>query len=97
MVEMIFQFEVAKETQEAFFKFVKEGTKPWWESHGCLSYTVWQVAGENRFMKRMRFSDMATFEKVIPVNEQDPEGKALIEKFDTFVTNVSQALYMKVD
>ena len=65
MVNVIFSFEVAKENQEEFLNFVKAGTKPWWESHGCLGYNVWQAAGENAFIKIMEFPDMATMQEVM--------------------------------
>jgi len=96
MVEVIFTFEVAKERQEEFLNFVKTGTKPWWESHGCLSYDVWQAAGENAFMKRMAFSDMATMEKVMPGNEKDPECRALIDKFESYTINISRKPWIKM-
>ena len=96
MVELVFMFEVPKEKQEEFLNFVKTGTKPYWESHGCLGYNVWQALGEDSFIKRMEFSDMATFEKVLPAGEQDPEGRAVIEKFGSFVKNLSRKAYIKL-
>jgi hypothetical protein len=96
MVEMNFQFEVAKEKQEEFLKFVNETARPWWLSHGCDAYSLWQVAGENLFIKRMEFADMATIEKVIPANEQNPECKELIKKFDYFTENDSRRILSRV-
>jgi quinol monooxygenase YgiN len=96
MVNIIFSFEVAKENQEEFLSFVKSGTKPWWEAHGCLGYNVWQAAGENAFVKIMEFPDMATMEKVVPANEKDPECKALIEKFESYTINISRKPFVKM-
>ena len=96
MVEVIFTFEVEKERQEEFINFVKTGTKPWWESHGCLGYNVWQAAGENAFMKRMEFTDMATMEKVMPANEKDPECRALIDKFESYTINIARKPWIKM-
>ena len=96
MIEMSFQFEVAKEKQDEFLTFVREVAKPWWETHGCQAYSMWQVSGENVFNKRMIFADMATLEKVIPANEQDPEFKELKIKYDYFTTNDSRKIFMKV-
>jgi quinol monooxygenase YgiN len=96
MVELIFTFEVPKERQEEFLNHVKTGTKPYWESHGCLGYNVWQAVGEDSFMKRMEFPDMATLEKVVPAVEQDPVGKALIEKWDSFCENILRKPYIKL-
>ncbi len=96
MVEVIFTFEVAKENQEEFLRFVKSGTKPWWESHGCLSYTVWQAAGENAFMKRMAFSDMAAVKKVMSANEENHECRALIDQFESYVINISRKPFIRM-
>ena len=96
MVEVVFSFEVSSERQGEFLEFVKSGTKPWWESHGCLAYDVWQAAGENAFMKTMRFPDLATMQKIMPANEQDPTCKALIQKFESYVTRISRKPYVKM-
>ncbi|MBN2062210.1 MAG: hypothetical protein JW882_17540 [Deltaproteobacteria bacterium] len=92
MVELNFQFEVAREKQEKFLKYVKEIARPWWLSHGCQAYSMWKVEGEDVFIKRMEFSDMATLERVIPANEQDPECKELIKNFDYFTANNSRKI-----
>ena len=96
MVKVVFTFGVAKENQKEFIDFVKSGTKPWWESHGCLAYDVWQAAGEDAFIKTMDFADKDTFEKVMPANEQDPECKALIEKFESYTIDISRKPYIKM-
>ena len=96
MVELVFMFTVPREKQEEFLNFVKSGTKPYWESHGCLGYNVWQARDKDSFMKRMEFQDMATFEKVLPSGEQNPEGKALIQKFHSFVENVTTRVYTRM-
>jgi hypothetical protein len=57
---------------------------------------MWQIVGENIFMKRMIFPDMATLEKVIPANEQNPECKELIKKFDYYTANNSRTIYKNV-
>jgi len=96
MVEIIFTFEVAKEKQADFFGFVKTGTKPYWESNGCSAYNVWQAVDENVFMKRMEFPDMETVGKVMAKAESDPEAKALVEKFESLVTNLTRKPYIKM-
>jgi quinol monooxygenase YgiN len=96
MVQVVFTFEVLKDKQEEFLKFVKSGTKPWWESHGCQAYNVWQAAGENAFIKTMEFSDLATVKKIMPANEADPECRALIRKFESYVTNISRKPYVRM-
>ena len=96
MVEWIFMFNVPKERQKEFLNFVKTGTKPWTESHGCLGYNVWQAVGEDTFMKRMEFKDMAAFEKFRPLGEQNQEFKALIEKFQSYIENAVIKPYIKL-
>jgi quinol monooxygenase YgiN len=96
VVKVVFTFEVAKENQEEFLDFVKSGTKPWWESHGCLAYDVWQAAGENAFIKTMDFADQETFQTVMPANERDPECRALIEKFESYTIDISRKPYIKM-
>ncbi|MFH1116407.1 MAG: hypothetical protein V1792_21040 [Pseudomonadota bacterium] len=96
MVEVIFTFEVAKEKQADFLGFVKTGTKPYWESNGCSAYNVWQAVGENVFMKRMEFPDVETMGKVISKAETDAEAKALVEKFESLVTNLNRKPYVKL-
>lgn len=47
-------------------------------------------------MKRMAFPDMATMEKVMAANEQDPEGRAFIDKFESYTINISRKPYVKM-
>ncbi len=95
MVKVIFSFEVAKEKQEEFLGFVKSGIKPYWESHGCLAYDVWQAEGENAFIKTMDFSDLQTMKTVMPTQDQDPECRALIEKFESYTIHLSRRTYIR--
>ena len=39
---------------------------------------------------------MATMEKVMPANEQDPECRALIEKFESYTINIARKPYIKM-
>lgn len=34
--------------------------------------------------------------KIMPANEQDPTCKALIQKFESYVTNISRKPYIKM-
>jgi len=96
MVKVVFTFEVAKEKQTDFLEFVKSGTKPWWESHGCLAYDVWQADGENAFIKTMDFPSVNAMRRVMPANEQDPECRALIQKFESYTINLSRKPYIRM-
>ncbi len=96
MIKVVFMFEVAKERQAEFLAFVKSGTKPWWESHGCLGYDVWQADGENAFIKTMDFPGLKEMKKIMPANEQDPECRALIQKFESYTINLSRKPYVRM-
>jgi quinol monooxygenase YgiN len=96
MVQVIFTFQVSGDKQEEFIKFIKSGTKPGRESHACLAYNVRQAARENACVKTMEFPDLATMGKVMPANEQNPTCKALIENFESYVTNISRKSYIKM-
>jgi hypothetical protein len=58
--------------------------------------TYGKAAGEDTFMKRMEFQDLATMEKVMPANEKDPECRALIDKFESYTINISRKPYIKM-
>ena len=83
MVKVVFIFEVAPEKQSEYFKATAERIKPHWEARGCLSYQVWQVEGENTFIKEMHFSDLATQQKTMGV--EDAESKSVISLWNSFV------------
>ena len=96
MVKVVFTFKVPKERQAEFLGFVKSGTKPWWESHGCLAYDVWQADGEDAFIKTMDFPDLNTLKTVMPTHEQNPECRALIDKFESYTIGISRKPYIKM-
>jgi quinol monooxygenase YgiN len=96
MVKVVFTFKVPKEKQAEFLEVAKSGTKPWWESHGCLAYDVWQADGEEAFIKTMDFPDMNTVKAAMPIHEQNPECKGLIEKFESYTIGISRKPYIKV-
>ena len=96
MVKVVFTFKVPKEKQMEFLEFVKSGTKPWWESHGCLAYNVWQADGQNAFIKTMDFPDMNTVKTFMPTHEKNQECRALIEKFESYTIDISRKPYIKM-
>lgn len=94
MVVMLYIFEVAPEKQSEFLKAAAEKIKPFWESHGCKSYSVWQAAdGGTRFIKPMVWDDKASMEKSLALREG--EGKPIIELFNSFATNVLRQVYIQ--
>lgn len=96
VVNMVYMFEVAAERQKEYLKVTAEIIKPYWESHGCLSYSIFQGAEESaHFIKRMRFADVPAMQKSLGLIETDKEGKAVVQRFRSFVTNVSRRVYVQ--
>ncbi len=96
VVNMLYMFEVAPEKQEEYLKVTAEIIKPYWESHGCQSYGIFQGAEESTyFIKRMRFADVPAMQKSLGLIETDEEGKAVVQRFRSFVTNVSRKVYIQ--
>jgi len=85
MVEVIFSFDVAPKKQSEYLKATTEKIKPYWEKHGCQSYTVWQAEGETSYVKEMLFPDMATKEKTLGI--RDAESDSIRALFVSFLTN----------
>ena len=46
MVKVVIMCDVPNEKQEEFLKFSREGTKPYMEAHGVISYDVWKTDEE---------------------------------------------------
>jgi quinol monooxygenase YgiN len=94
MVVMLYIFEVAPEKQSEFLKAAAGKIKPFWESHGCKSYTVWQAAdGSNSFIKPMVWDDKASMDKTMSLREG--EGKPIVDLFYSFATNVVRKVYIQ--
>lgn len=91
MVKVVFTFNVAPEKQKDYLKATKEKIKPYWESHGCQSYDVWQAEGETTFIKEMLFPDAATMGRVM--GPKDAESSAAIALWQSFITNLSRKTF----
>ena len=90
---MIFTFDVPEEKQAEYLKATSEKIKPFWESHGCESYDIWQTSdGEPAFMKIMLFSDLDAMKNSMQGNE---EAKPIVELYNSFAINVSRKTYVK--
>ena len=87
MVKVVFTFEVAPEKQSEYLKATAEKIKPYWETHGCQSYDVWQAEGEATFIKEMIFPDLATKDRVM--GPKDEEASAAIALWQSFISNLS--------
>lgn len=89
LVKVVFAFEVSVENQKEYLKTTGEIIKPFWESHGCQSYSVWQVTDHpTAFVKEMVFQDVTSMEKSMALQE----AKSIKDLFHGFANNVSRKL-----
>ncbi len=92
MIKVIFSYEVSPEKQEEYLKVTYEKIKPFWESHGCQSYSVWQVNDQtSTFIKEMLFKDLEEMKRVMALDEANP----VKELFYSFAMNVSRMVCTK--
>jgi hypothetical protein len=90
MVKMIFEYDIPIEKQGEYLRTTKEKIKPFWEGHGCKSYSVWQwTDSETRFVKEMLFDDQSVMKQTLSMKEAD-SVKAL---FYSFAGDSSRKVY----
>jgi len=91
MQKTVFTYEVELDKQADYIKATQDVIKPFWESHGCVSYSVWQ-SGQHptHFRKEMLFED--------GVNPKpDPKTAEIVALFGSFATNaVRESFSQKV-
>ena len=89
----IFTFDVPEEKQAEYLKATAEKIKPFWESHGCQAYDIWQsTEGSPAFLKTMFYADTGAG----PGGpEMSDEAKAIVGLFMSFATNISPKTYVK--
>jgi hypothetical protein len=88
-------FEVPEEKQAAYLKATAERIKPYWESHGCLSYQVHQDwIDPRRFVKEQYYPDRETMERdgALLFEQEDFEVLAMVDLFNSFAENVNRLL-----
>jgi hypothetical protein len=86
MIKMIFEYEIPDENQEEYLKETGEKIKPFWESKGCKSYSVWQESEDkNRYVKEMLFDDPSSLKEIMGLEEAEPY-KEIFRKFAKNVT-----------
>lgn len=96
MVNLVYMYEVAPEKQREYLKVTGEVIKPYWESHGCQSYNIYQDAeGGTAFLKEMMFADMASMKRALGLRETDEECKAVVARFRSFANNVLTKVYVR--
>jgi quinol monooxygenase YgiN len=86
-VKVVFTYDVSVDNQPEYLEVTGERIKPFWESHGCQSYSVWQVSDNpTAFVKEMVFKDLITMEKSMALHE----AKSVKELFYSFASKVSR-------
>jgi hypothetical protein len=92
MVKVVFQYNVPKEKQAEYLQLTRDKIKPFWETHGCQSYTVWQVAeSETGFVKEMLFESLPGMKETMSLKEADP----VKEIYFKFAVDVSRKIITK--
>ncbi len=87
MVKVVFTYDVSVDNQPEYLKVTGEKIRPFWESHGCKSYTLWQAPGEpTSFIKEMVFEDLTAMERSMALQE----AKSIKDLFFSFAKNVSR-------
>jgi quinol monooxygenase YgiN len=91
---MVYRYQVPMEKHRQYLKATTEKIKPFWESHGCKSYDVWQAAENGTsFMKTMFFEDADTMQKSKALSTS--EGKPFVDLFNSFANDISRQAYIK--
>ena len=89
IVKVVFTYDVSVDNQPEYLKVTSEKIRPFWESHGCKSYSLWQVTGEpTAFVKEMVFEDLAAMEQSMALHE----AQSIKELFFSFANNVSRKI-----
>jgi hypothetical protein len=96
----VFNFEVAPERQADFLQAVREQIKPYWESHGCWAYNVYQEydAEEGpgiQFIKTQVMEGMPRRIKEARAG-RSPEAQAIVDLFYQYADNVSFKTFIKL-
>jgi hypothetical protein len=92
VVKVVFTYDVSVDNQKEYLKVTSEKIKPFWESHGCQSYSVWQVTDNpTAFVKEMLFEDLIAMEKAMALHE----AKSVKELFYSFAGNISRKVCLQ--
>ena len=89
MIKVIFFYDIPEEKQKAYLEVTAQKIKPFWESNGCDSYTVWKIEGSDAsFVKEMLFSDDTTLKRTLSLESAEP----IKELFYGFAKNISRKI-----
>jgi quinol monooxygenase YgiN len=91
-VKVVFTYEVSVDNQKEYLQVTGEKIRPFWESHGCQSYSVWQVTDNpTAFVKEMVFEDLTKMEKTMALSE----AKSVKDLFYSLAGNISRKVYLQ--
>lgn len=90
MLKMVYIYEVSEDKQDEYRKATAEKIKPFWESHGCQAYKIWQSQEDPKmFMKEMLFPDRATMQGAV----SSPDAEPIKQLFFQFAAVKSKMAY----
>jgi len=93
MLKIVFSYEVPSEKHDEYLKITKDEIKPFWESHGCETYTVWlSMEGSTRFIKEMVFKDEGMMQSTMKLAEAEPIKKLFFQ----FANDITRITYRQV-
>ena len=95
MVKVVIMCDVPKEKQEEFLKLSREGTKPYMEAHGVISYDVWKTEEEGwpGFIKEMYVKDVAAAQEIFKMRATIPEAKDLVDRWEGMTVDMKLRVY----
>jgi quinol monooxygenase YgiN len=87
IVKVVFTYDVSGDDQPEYLEVTATKIRPFWESHGCQSYSLWQVIDNpTAFVKEMVFENLAAMERSMSLQE----AKHIKDLFFGFANNVSR-------
>jgi len=110
MIIAQWQYNVPKEKVDSFIKFAKEKLKPFWESMGCKSHTLFvsttkkfrfsyqEIEPRNKITEQLLFDKLEDFDEFLKKIYSTEEGRKLADSYeDKFnVTNLKIRVYEQV-
>ena len=95
MVKIVVMCDVPEERQEEFLKLSREGTKPYMEAHGVISYDVWKAEEEGSpgFIKEMYVKDVAAAQEIFKMRATVPEAKDLVDRWEGMTEGLNIKMY----
>jgi quinol monooxygenase YgiN len=86
-------FKIPKNRLEDFLKYSRKKIKPFWESHGCKFYSVYQTTNKKLFpyqimedessvTEHLVFGNIEDFEKFIKFVRENKEASEIAESYE---------------